>query len=319
MSETSDRPKKIATTEDSGEFIGELKDAAGVLDAWLMLAIKIAITISISFVIFWPQTLPIMSKINFDSVDIDIFGVKTQFASSEQLIKLRKALASRGVDLSDDGKLTIDHVDLQDIVVQKSKLQSSVDKLTAQNMQLSQSLSIQKALLDRATAALDPGKKADGPAPADVVAKDTLANASLVQAIDKASSEVIAQQESAAKLTSEVKKVVADTLAPSPGTKLPAVGFGIVFSSDDSIKSAMNEIQKARKPNIGANPVYLYHRGKWFASVAYYGERKTANADLLKFAPWPTAYVVDISAWCPTPVLEAQENGEIPEILNCQI
>jgi hypothetical protein len=94
-------------------------------------------------------------------------------------------------------------------------------------------------------------------------------------------------------------------------------GFAIVFGADVTPEAAMDEIRKAKRPPINAHPV-LYKKGKYWNSVTNLKMRSEADAQLSNFkAIWPTAFIVDLSSWCPTPRSISSETPEMAEQLDC--
>ena len=97
----------------------------------------------------------------------------------------------------------------------------------------------------------------------------------------------------------------------------PSGGFGIVFGTDNSPKAAMDEVRKALKPPISARPVLFKKNGSW-ASVATFDTRDAATEQLPKFKGIrSSAFIVDISSWCPSQKTIAEESPDMAEQRDC--
>jgi hypothetical protein len=81
----------------------------------------------------------------------------------------------------------------------------------------------------------------------------------------------------------------------------------------------MDEVRKITRPPISASPVLIYKRQGQWRSVAYFGTRAAASKELATIRTLkPDAYIVDISAWCPTPVKLSAETTDMAELKDCQ-
>jgi hypothetical protein len=316
-----------------------LKEFADASDVWINVLIKSAIALLIVMVLFFPHSMPILRRVVVKSSEFNVEGVKFQVIDA--------ALTGKGVEITDDGKLMIGGVDVSDFPDQNAKLRQTVSDLNAQVAKLNDTIAHQQQLLGQASHDLDtggliplasgapprhavPGASSEGPSPPPVAvsppgpspAPIVLSPASpprqppsnLAAQIQE-SAKTAAQEQTAA---AAVVKSAAELVQQS--TPLPGVGFGIVFGADKSPQAAMDEVRKVTKPPVSADPVILYKRQGSWRSVAYFGTRDAAKAQLVGVKSIkPDAYIVDISSWCPTPILiSAAEPPDKVEQKDCQ-
>ncbi len=298
-----------------------LKDFADASDVWINVLIKLTIAALIVMILFFPHNMPILRRVVVKSSEFNVEGVKFQVIDA--------ALTGKGVEITDDGKLMIGGEDVSDFPDENAKLRQTVSDLNGQIAKLNDTITHQQQLLAQAGHDLGDGKRtaeldspplgAAGPSHPIVGANPAAPNlpakpdlASLIQELANTAKKEQTAAEAVA--TSAANYVKQSTLS------LPGAGFGVVFGADKSPQAAMDEVQKVTRPPVSADPVILYKRQGWWRSVAYFGTRDAANGQLggIKSIE-PGAYVVDISSWCPTPILisAAQPPGMV-EQKDCQ-
>jgi len=280
------------------------KETADAADAWFNILLKLTGLAALILIVFFPHSAPILSRFVVKSSQINILGQQIQVVDT--------ALIGKSVQLTDDGKLLVSGVDVNDMADFSAKLQQSIKDLKDQNSDLAQKVESQTALLSEATQQRDEANRRLVALSATAPLAKPVATAELDTSIDKAKQEIQLQIDAANATAQQASKLV------KLGDAVPGVGFGLVFSGDSSPAAAMDEVNKATRPPISAIPVFIYKRlGSW-RSVAYYGTRAEAAKQLPAFkANWPTAYVVDIASWCPTPTRISLETKEMAELKDC--
>ena len=277
--------------------MASLKDIADATDVWINVVIKAVIAVLVGAVLFFPHSMPILNRVVVKSSEFNVEGVKFQVIDA--------ALTGKGVEITDDGKLTIGGVDVSVLPDQIAMLRQSVLDLNGQIAKLNDTIAKQQQLLARASTDLDSAKpSAEPPCPP---AGDAAANPAVkCPPSEPKLAALIAETAKTANLEKDATAAIAQSAADvvQQATPLPGIGFGIVFGADKTPQEASDKIKMVTRPPVSADPVILYKRQGSWRSVAYFGTRNGANSELAAIkSVKQDAYVVDISSWCPTPVL----------------
>jgi hypothetical protein len=279
-----------------------------LVDAWFNLLIKATLTALLVIALLRPDLVPVIGRFTANLVDVEFYGAKFHFDQD-----VTKELAKRGIEIK-DGAILVGGRDVLQVVADKAKLEAQIKTLADQNAQLQASVANQSALLQKAGEQLAGG----GAVGSSGAASATPSSLGLGREIASATAAVgFAVSQSKAALTAAAK-TVEEVTKPSVGAELPAVGYALVFSSDTSLEDAMNEAKKAQA--VTGNPIIIYHRRNFFASVAYFGTKDAALAALPDFVKqWPKngPFVVALGAWCPQPTLVQSATNTAPEQKNC--
>jgi hypothetical protein len=300
-----------------------LKDLAEASDAWINVAIKVAIIALIGAVLFYPHDVPILRRVVVKSSEINIEGVKFQVIDA--------ALTGKGVDISDDGRLLIGGVDVSTLPDDNAKLRQTVSDLNAQIVALNTTINTDERLLRQASGDLSTPQRvaaaptpsvADHPTPSASPSLESAPavpppaaspHAELAKEIAESVARAVQQQAAAQTTVAQAAEVVAQS------TPLPGVGFGIVFGADATPQAAMDEVRKVAKQATSGNPIILYKRQGSWRSVLYFGTQEASKAQLPNIkSVKPQSYLVNISTWCPTPILIAPASSDLAEQKDCQ-
>lgn len=96
--------------------------------------------------------------------------------------------------------------------------------------------------------------------------------------------------------------IVANSPLIARAQELGIVGasqFGIVVGSDVTEAAARDELKRAQAAKL--DPVKIFHRGGWYATVVIFPDRDAATSNLLTVQDKikkPDAFIVDLSNWC---------------------
>ena len=127
-----------------------LKDVAEASNAWINVLIKLAIAVIVAMVLFFPHYMPILRRVVVKSSEFNLEGVKFQVIDA--------ALTGKGVDITDDGRLTIGGVDVSDFPDQNAQLRQQIGDLNTQIANLNETVQQQQQLLTQANHDLGQGK-----------------------------------------------------------------------------------------------------------------------------------------------------------------
>lgn len=282
-----------------------LKDFAEASNAWINVLIKLAIAAIVAMILFFPHYMPILRRVVVKSSEFNLEGVKFQVIDT--------ALTGKGVDITDDGRLTIGGVDVSDFPDQNAQLRQQIGDLNGQIATLNDTIQQQQQLLAQANHDLEHAKTsaaAPGPAETDHGAPNhpvpsaspvpaaPAAESKLASLIQESAKAAVQQRTAADAAVKSASELVQQSAPPS------GVGFGIVFGADASPEAAMDEVRKITQPPVSADRVLLYKRQGSWRSVAYYDTRDAANGQFAAIKKIkPQSYLVNISAWCPAPVV----------------
>jgi hypothetical protein len=275
------------------------RDFADTSSAVLNLLMKAALAVAIAIVVFAPQWVPILKRFSFKSSEINILGSKIEIVDL--------ALVGGAVKLTEDGKLLIGDLDASEVPDRIAKFEQAIKNLTEENVGLKSTAQDLQALYDETKKQLDAAN-----AKLQASAAAPVPTSALVAQARETTNRAMEQIQSSELVAAEAAKVI-----EQQPLALPPVGYGIVFGGDRNEQAAMDEVRKAKAET--GNPIILYKRQGWWRSVAFFGSNEAAEKALPGMKELrPDSYIVDISKWCPSPVLISAETPTMAEMKDCQ-
>lgn len=243
-----------------------MKAFAESLGLVLDLLQRFAIYLLLALVLTMPGCFPLLDRFVFETTEVNLLGTSLKVTDTRRI---------QGLEVR-DGRLLLNGEELNELPDKLARARSDLAVVMAENERLGQQLAEASRNLERLAAAPPAAAGPDRPAVSRALDTEARRLAAVVAE---------AQQTQAAR----------SEPAPAPARE-PA--FGIVFGGDRTIRSAMDEVARAR--SAGPAPVSLWLRQGFWRGLALFETREAARAALPRYTAFrPDAYVVDLRSWCP--------------------